>query len=87
MSSLKNTLVAGIMALSTIATAQQVDTVTDTTNKSLYTVVSDTTQADNTAQVDDYVNTAVVTKGTIPTYQNPRKNSLVDFLQNNGLVE
>lgn len=75
--SLKNTFLATLVTLGTTVSAQSQE-VTDSTAKSLEVTLAD----DNNH--DYYVAAPVINNG-IPTYENPRPNSIVDLVKNQGV--
>lgn len=75
--SLKNTFLASLVTLGAVASAQSQEVI-DSTAKSLEVSLA----GDNNH--DYYVATPVANKG-IPTYENPRPNSIVDLVKNQGI--
>lgn len=89
MSSLKNAFVAGMFAVSGAVSAQHADTTVVDTKQSLYIAIDDSIQTlwKDTVIIDDCVDPTVIKNTPIPTYQNPRKGSFIDLLNNGWLTE
>lgn len=93
MSSLKNALVAGMVVVSSAVSAQNTDLqqkpIVDSTQKSLYTAIDDSTQTieKDTVVDDDCIDPVVVKNAPIPSFQHPRKGSFIDLLNNGWLAE
>jgi len=85
--SLKHAFFGGMLVLWTSVSAQNADSqsIVDTTNNSLYINNIDTSNTE-TMLAEDYVS-PIIQKNTLPTFENPRNNSLIYLLQHKSLVE